>query len=182
MKQLTILYNNGFSRAERESYREICYSNTVQSLQAILEALPSLSLSLHPSTYAAAEIIEELDPQERNSEGMDEIRNAMLQVLSDPSIKRAMVHRAEFQLNDSASYFFESIQRITDRNYVATDADIIRARVRTTGIIENTFPVGKLTFRCFDVGGQRSERRKWLQIFEAVDVSFFSLTRLEDFL
>ena len=36
---------------------------------------------------------------------------------------------------------------------------MLRARVRTTGIIEAEFEVNGYRFKMFDVGGQRSERR-----------------------
>lgn len=58
-------------------------------------------------------------------------------------------------------YFFEEIRRIGGVGYVPTDADILRARVRTTGITEERFKVRDYLLRVFDVGGQRSERKKW---------------------
>lgn len=39
--------------------------------------------------------------------------------------------------------------------YMPTDQDILRSRVKTTGITETMFRVGELTYRLFDVGGQR---------------------------
>lgn len=54
-----------------------------------------------------------------------------------------------------------------------TDMDILRARVKTTGITETHFKIGELTYKLFDVGGQRSERRKWLNIFDSVTALVF---------
>lgn len=51
--------------------------------------------------------------------------------------------------------------------------DVLRARVRTTGIIETTFRYRDLIYRMFDVGGQRSERRKWIQCFDDVTAVIF---------
>lgn len=56
--------------------------------------------------------------------------------------------------------FFTEIRRFGARDYVPTDEDIIRARVKTTGISEVKFTVRDLIYRVFDVGGQRSERKK----------------------
>ena len=46
-----------------------------------------------------------------------------------------------------------------------SDQDILRARIRTTGIVEHRFEInheGKVnSFRMFDVGGQRNARKKW---------------------
>lgn len=54
-----------------------------------------------------------------------------------------------------------------------TDQDILRARVKTTGITETHFQIGELKYKLFDVGGQRSERRKWLGVFENVTALVF---------
>ena len=63
--------------------------------------------------------------------------------------------------NGSHRYsFFTEIRRFGARDYVPTDEDIIRARVKTTGISEVKFTVRDLIYRVFDVGGQRSERKK----------------------
>ena len=50
---------------------------------------------------------------------------------------------------------------------------MLRSRVKTTGIIETTFLIGELTYRMFDVGGQRSERKKWIHCFENVTAIVF---------
>lgn len=69
--------------------------------------------------------------------------------------------------------FFDSIKRIGSRDYVPTDEDIVRARVKTTGITEVKFNVRELVYRVFDVGGQRSERKKWIHCFEGVQCLIF---------
>ena len=45
--------------------------------------------------------------------------------------------------------------------------------MKTTGITETTFIIGELTYRMFDVGGQRSERKKWIHCFENVTTILF---------
>lgn len=69
--------------------------------------------------------------------------------------------------------FFESVDRIYQRCYLPDDADILRCRVKSTGITETIFHLGSLTYRMFDVGGQRSERKKWMHCFEAVTAVLF---------
>jgi hypothetical protein len=60
---------------------------------------------------------------------------------ADPGVKEAVRRSEEFHLNDSALYYFNSIDRIAAVNYVPTDQDIIRSRVKTTGLTEMTFRV-----------------------------------------
>ena len=83
--------------------------------------------------------------------------------------------------------YFDAINRIAQSHYMPTDQDILRARVKTTGITyvsvrvsgsrslrsETHFKIGELTYKLFDVGGQRSERRKWLNIFDSVTALVF---------
>lgn len=47
------------------------------------------------------------------------------------------------------------------------------ARVNTTGITETTFEINGTLARLFDVGGTRSERKKWIHAFEKVDIVVF---------
>ena len=58
-------------------------------------------------------------------------------------------------------------------DYIPTNQDILRTRLRTTGIKETQFALDHLTYRMFDVGGQRSERKKWIHCFDNVQVVLF---------
>ena len=81
----------------------------------------------------------------------------------------------EYQLNDSAAYYLNQLDRIASPHYVPTQQDVLRTRVKTTGIIETQFTFKGLHFKMFDVGGQRSERKKWIHCFEGA-VSYTHLT------
>lgn len=51
--------------------------------------------------------------------------------------------------------------------------DILRARIRTTGIVEHTVRIEGNEFRMYDVGGQRNARKKWIHCFENVTSVIF---------
>jgi len=82
-------------------------------------------------------------------------------------------------LNDSASYFFDGVERFSTPGYMPTNQDILRSRVKTTGILETNFKVQGLDYRVLDVGGQRSERRKWIHCFENVTALIFIVSLSE---
>ena len=69
-------------------------------------------------------------------------------------------------MNDSAEYFLNNLNRIKGRDYIPSVMDVLRTRVKTTGIVETNFQYKDLYFQLFDVGGQRSERKKWIHCFE----------------
>jgi guanine nucleotide-binding protein G(i) subunit alpha len=49
-----------------------------------------------------------------------------------------------------------------EEGYIPSEQDVLRTRVRTTGIVENDFVIDGNQFKMFDVGGQRNERKKYL--------------------
>lgn len=69
--------------------------------------------------------------------------------------------------------FFQDIDRLFHKDFLPTDQDILRTRLRTTGISETIFELGNLTYKMVDVGGQRSERKKWIHVFDNVQVVLF---------
>nr|CAD2162049.1 unnamed protein product [Meloidogyne enterolobii] len=71
-----------------------------------------------------------------------------------------------------ASYF-ENIERIAEKDYIPTNQDILHTRVPTTGVVKLLFTLNGIDFNIFDVGGQRSERRKWIHIFDDVNAIIF---------
>eukprot|EP00483_Globobulimina_turgida_P013526 UN13551 len=60
-----------------------------------------------------------------------------------------------------------------DNRYIPSLKDMLNARVKTTGIIERTYLINNTLFNFFDVGGQRNERKKWIQLFDNVSVVCF---------
>ena len=51
-------------------------------------------------------------------------------------VQQAYARRNEFQLADSAAYFLSNVAKFTADNFVPSDQDILRTRVKTTGIVK----------------------------------------------
>ncbi|WVO16296.1 hypothetical protein L204_103971 [Cryptococcus depauperatus] len=167
LKQMRLIYNKPYDAEERDSYREIVYSNTVQSMRVLLEGVQLMDIAIEPSNHARWDVIMTAPPQIEGSVFPARLADAVAKLWSDRGVRQAFYRRNELQLNDSAPYYFDAIGRIAQPRYMPTDQDILRARVKTTGITETHFKIGELTYKLFDVGGQRSERRKWLNIFDS---------------
>ncbi|CAK5084596.1 unnamed protein product [Meloidogyne enterolobii] len=169
LKQMQILHSNGFTEEEINERKAVVYSNTVTSMAAILKAMDNV---LHmPMDDASKErdrnlIFRAIENGEENLPFTDPIAKALQNLWGDKAVKKAYEMRSEYQLNDSAKYFLDSVSRIHEPGYRPTEQDILYSRVATTGVVEVKFIIkGNMEFRVFDVGGQRSERRKWIHCF-----------------
>lgn len=174
-KQFQILFRDGYSQKDKLEFKEVVHANTVQSMKALLNAMKKLGIPLDAGHEEAAERIEHMESSEFSGGGLSAQCVADIKDLwnDDSGVHQAFERRAEFQLNDSAEYFFKAIERITAADYIPDEQDVLRARVKTTGIVEAAFKVDDTDFKVFDVGGQRSERRKWIHCFEDVTAVIF---------
>ncbi|XP_036189396.1 guanine nucleotide-binding protein G(t) subunit alpha-1 isoform X3 [Myotis myotis] len=102
-----------------------------------------------------------------------EMSDIIQRLWQDAGIQACFERASEYQLNDSAGYYLSDLERLVTPGYVPTEQDVLRSRVKTTGIIETQFSFKDLNFRMFDVGGQRSERKKWIHCFEGVTCIIF---------
>jgi len=91
----------------------------------------------------------------------------------DPGIQKTYSLRSNFQLLDSTEYYFLKLDAVSEPDYIPSEADVLRTRVKTTGIVETEFTIMDSRFRMFDVGGQRSERKKWINCFDDVTAIIF---------
>jgi hypothetical protein len=105
----------------------------------------------------------------------------MAEFWANPDVQTIYGRKNEFYLPDSCKYFFAHIGRIATAGYVPAVDDIVRTRQATTGIHEYAFDIQdkNIMFRMIDVGGQRSERRKWIHCFEHVTSIIFIVASSE---
>ena len=174
VKQMKIIHENGYSRDECLQYKQVVYSNVIQSMIAILKAMTRLHIS-----FADASRVEDakrflavvtMTPESAINQETAEI---MKRLWRDAGFQNCFARSREYQLNDSAGYYLSQLDRLSAVNYVPTQQDVLRTRVKTTGIVETRFSFKGLFFRMFDVGGQRSERKKWIHCFEGVTAIIF---------
>jgi guanine nucleotide-binding protein G(i) subunit alpha len=69
--------------------------------------------------------------------------------------------------------FFEGIRRISSADYRPNETDVLRTRIKTSGISETRFQMGGLSIKMVDIHGQKSERKKWIHAFENVPIILF---------
>lgn len=174
VKQMKIIHEHGFNREECIQYRPVVYANAIQSLLAIVKAVTKLKLDFaHHSRLNDARQFLAIVTANPEPPINTELAILMKRLWKDEAVQSALKRSREFQLNDSAIYFLNEIDRIGSPNYIPTQQDVLRTRVKSTGIVETQFTFKGLHFRMVDVGGQRSERKKWIHCFEGVTSLIF---------
>ncbi|CAN8106192.1 unnamed protein product [Discula destructiva] len=174
LKQMKLIYATGFSKTEKLEWKPVVFNNIIQSFRMIYDAMTEFNIPFEkPESEKDMEqvLIEyELSPN-------DQFPLAYLQPLknlwTDEGVKKAIAKGNEYALHDNLDYFCDDLERVFEKSYVPTDQDLLRSRLRTTGITETIFDLSQLTYRMFDVGGQRSERKKWIHCFENVNCLLF---------
>jgi len=174
LKQMKLIHDNGYTKEDKDAFKEIIFSNTIQSMRVIIEAMERLGIALKDESLkdSSAKVLE-MPGQIEAEVFPQDIAVIIKNLWADGGVQECYSRAREYQLNDSAKYYFEAIDRISKPDYVPTDQDVLRSRVKTTGITETKFQVGELIYRMFDVGGQRSERKKWIHCFENVTAIIF---------
>lgn len=183
-KQMKIIHHNGYSREECMVYRDIIYANVVQSMQDLIQASIKLSIPIEdPDNRERAQRIANLDTDHLmhvSKVFTQELARDVAALWLDHGIQRTFAEKSNYQLNDSAEYYFNHLDRIGAQGYVPTEQDVLRSRVKTTGIVETGFEFGGFHFSLYDVGGQRNERKKWMHCFENVTAIIF-VTSLSEY-
>ncbi|KAL3099414.1 hypothetical protein niasHS_002869 [Heterodera schachtii] len=183
LKQMRILHDHGFTDEEREKQKSAVYNNTVLAMATLLHGMQRLNIPFHnPRIENEAMIVMEVVNHGKESEPLsDEVAHAIKTLWTDRNIREKVYPRGqEFQLVENSIFFLESVDRIAKPDYRPTEQDILLSRIKTTGIIEVKFKMKTVDFRVFDVGGQRSERKKWIHCFEDVNAIIF-ITAISEF-
>ncbi|XP_062842747.1 guanine nucleotide-binding protein G(i) subunit alpha-2a isoform X2 [Trichomycterus rosablanca] len=175
VKQMKIIHEDGYSEEECRQYRAVVYSNVIQSIMAIIKAMSNLKINYEESSRAddARQLFAMAAEAEEKGIFPEELSGAVARLWADGGVQNCCTRSREYQLNDSATYYLNDLQRIAKADYIPTQSDVLRTRVKTTGIVETHFTFRDLHFKMFDVGGQRSERKKWIHCFEGVTAIIF---------
>ncbi|XP_067425336.1 guanine nucleotide-binding protein subunit alpha-14 isoform X1 [Emydura macquarii macquarii] len=173
IKQMRIIHGSGYTDEDRKSFTKLVYQNIITAMQAMIRAMDNLRINYtYEQNKENAQTIREVEVDKVTALERKQVE-AIKNLWADPGIQECYDRRREYQLSDSAKYYLTDIDRIAMPSFVPTQQDVLRVRVPTTGIIEYPFDLENIIFRMVDVGGQRSERRKWIHCFESVTSIIF---------
>ncbi|KAJ7758013.1 G-protein alpha subunit [Mycena metata] len=107
------------------------------------------------------------------------MRDAIDTLWADAAV-RELLEKKDISLRDGGGYFMDDVMRVTAPDYVPTDSDILRARIKTMGVEEHLFEKesapgtrGVKDFWIYDVPGSRGSRAVWIPFFDMVQAIVF---------
>lgn len=177
LKQMKILHKQGFKPDEIRTYQEVILKNVLESVQSLCQAMIELSLEYElPENKTQGEKIALLPDTYEPVHNDAPVYQA---IWKDKGIQEAMKRQREFHFLDSGPWLLENCHTLLAPGYVPNNDSILRSRVATTGIHHTKFSMDGSTFRMYDVGGQRGERKKWIHCFEHVAGILFIASLIE---
>ncbi|KAK9435037.1 guanine nucleotide-binding protein alpha-3 subunit [Metarhizium brunneum] len=165
VKQMKIIHLKGYSEDELYNYRPTVFKNLVECAKAVITAMQQFDIE------------PQLEENRRHIEYLMEYQaESGPQAHIDPQVGAAI---QSLWADPARERFFQEVLRIVAPDYLPNEMDVLRARTKTTGIYETRFQMGQLSIHMFDVGGQRSERKKWIHCFENVTSIIFCVALSE---
>jgi len=174
-KQLGFIYGNASSEYIN-TFTFVLRDNCLSGMQLLL---------LHMRENGGIpNSITDIATQIKNSTDLDaETADAITKLYESKSVKDFLskAQTANFQGGiEGAKFYFENAKRFAASNYVPTKEDVLMARRKTVGVVETHFEFQNTKFTLVDVGGQRSERKKWLHCFNQVTCVIY-LTAINEY-
>ncbi|KAJ1559622.1 guanine nucleotide-binding protein subunit alpha, partial [Nowakowskiella sp. JEL0078] len=184
LKQFRLLHGEAWAPSEISAFRSAVLSNLLGGAKTLVEAMDELQIewgsqrakitALQYKTLSVSNLI--MSAPNTYGEGnfvSSDVLEAIQIIWKDEGIQLCFSRSNEYQLMDSCRYYMEEAPRLCHPTYIPQNQDILRTRVMTTTITENNFKIGSKNFRIFDVGGQRSERKKWAPYFDDCSAIIF---------
>lgn len=174
-KQMKIIHLKGFTQGEKAAYRAVIHNNILVSMHTITDEC------LHRFGNQLPENVKEI--AKRFSAFMEENENILIspRIAEDLKLlwndehfqKTFTLAGSAYYVTENVTHYLEHIDKVATEGYIPDEQDILRARATTTGVYETEFDVNNAHFRMVDVGGQRTERKKWIHCFEGVTAILF---------
>ena len=190
-KQMKILYGAEATKSERKGMINVIHCNVIQSMQIMLGQIDHFEENHHLNISATGDeqklqdiVIAFKKKASKEAAGRikklrqyDTLTSAIvldLQLLwATEAVQSVYALRHTYQLPDSTSFYMTKLDELIDPAYSPSKEDMLRARVRTSGIVEEKYVIDGVKFSIYDVGGQRNERKKWIHCFEDVTAIIF---------
>jgi len=193
-KQLRSIHGSGWTKEDRLTFVDHIHAQIIEQMKLALDCIETEALdalieeNADDPDYKAPELkdidaLAQFPPQSQQAvvtlrsvkdpKLTTAVADACKTLWAEQAVRDIYAQRAQMGLEDSSAYFWDKIDTVVAGGYVPDAEDILLVRYRTTGVIDQKFAIKKNVFHVFDVGGQKSERKKWIHCFDSVTAVIF---------
>jgi len=172
VKQVKLIWKvgGGMNDRERSDFRTALRRNTIESIQVLIDASNTLNIAL--GSDEAKTLAKEISGIQTDADLDNDLAKKIHDLWLDKGIQATYDRRSEYWSLDATPYYLSEVYRFASE-FDVSEEDVLMARVRTTGIVITQVPDPPYIYHVVDVGGQRSERRKWIHCFDNVNAIIF---------
>lgn len=182
MRQMKVLYAEGYPKEERMSYTYYVKSTVRLLMHAIIDLIRDTGVTLSEElSRDFSTLLDEVETVDNSHITPGAVR-AVQNIWSSKAFNTLYIRNFEIDFPPYAPYFAQEIPRIAQPDYVPSEADIFRLNSRMGGIKELRFTWDELDVHMFNVGSTppSSFISRWYHQFEnataliwTVDVSIY---------
>jgi len=173
IKQLKLIYQRkDMNDKWFMSWVPILHGNTFQCMQTLIQTTEKFGYKFADAFAEYAQRISEVKIEEEPLL-TEALANEIDELWKHEAIQKTWQRRSEYWILECAPYYFENAKEMAKEGFKPSEEHIVMARARTTGIIITEIEREELLWRIVDVGGQRSERKKWIRCFDDVKAIVF---------
>ncbi|KAH9414658.1 hypothetical protein DERP_014165 [Dermatophagoides pteronyssinus] len=173
LKQMKIIHGENLSDGQQlEDVRHIIYFNIIKGIKVLIDARAKLSIPWSKdddNIQAKADLVFRAETKNQITFEYFSRYTTLIDLLwNNPAIQETFQKRNQYQLSDGLPYLFRNLKRISSLTYVPTNQDLLHARIPTRTVVEYSVEYKGVEFHFIDIGGQRRQRKKWLQCFDSM--------------
>ena len=152
VRQMKIMHMNGYTKPEAMAFRASIFMNIFTGIMLLNDGITNklkINWSTDSAKKACDRLLSDFDDMKKSDELVfTKLHAKVIQELwIDPSALAAMARSNEFYMLDSTPYYVQESDRIALEDFVPTEQDILRVRIKTTGIVETKFTVQGLNIQ-----------------------------------
>ncbi|KAI8894896.1 guanine nucleotide binding protein, alpha subunit [Globomyces pollinis-pini] len=162
LKQLKILYSNGFTSEETKIAKQQIINNILGICSQLLsETQPDLQNKYKP-------LLEYTNDNDQSKEFIqDPLIDLITNLWVDPLIQNVYSGLSS-KIPQTTPHFFDNLSRLVKLDSIPTNEDILLVRTVTPSISDTVFEIENLRFHFYDVSGLKHHRKQWISYFEDV--------------
>ncbi|KAF2020704.1 guanine nucleotide-binding protein-like protein alpha-3 subunit [Aaosphaeria arxii CBS 175.79] len=177
MRQMKVLYADGYPREERMGYRYAVRSTIRLLIHAMIDLLRDTGISLPKELHRNfAVLLDEVENTDIGTITPDAVR-AVTRIWNSNEFSTLYVKNFEIDFPQYTPYFAQDIERIADVDYIPSEADIIRLNHSMGGIKELRFTWDDMSVHLFNISGYIPDqfRKRWFHQLEGASALIFTV-------